>query len=84
MNVPGTNTGHGHVWPRPDGSRVLCGGIGLCAECRVDSETLSTPVTVLVSAELLASLMEEWSEPVQIKISYSSAHGYELIARRPE
>jgi hypothetical protein len=36
MNVAGTNTGHGHVWPRPDGLRARCGGPGLCAECATD------------------------------------------------
>lgn len=28
-----TNTGHGHVRPRPDGVRFRCGGPGLCNEC---------------------------------------------------
>ena len=27
------NTGHGHVWPRPDGVKARCGGPGLCKEC---------------------------------------------------
>jgi hypothetical protein len=31
-----TNTGHGHVFPRPDGVRMRCGGPGLCAECSRD------------------------------------------------
>lgn len=33
---PGTNTGHGHVWGRPDGTRMRCGGPGLCSECARD------------------------------------------------
>lgn len=32
----GTNTGHGHVWPRPDGVKARCGGPGLCAQCSRD------------------------------------------------
>ncbi len=28
-----TNTGHGHVRPRPDGVKARCGGPGLCGEC---------------------------------------------------
>lgn len=36
MNVPGTNTGHGHVWERPDGFKARCGGPGLCKECSSD------------------------------------------------
>lgn len=32
----GTNTGHGHVWQRPDGVRARCGGPGICSECSSD------------------------------------------------
>lgn len=28
-----SNTGHGHVRPRPDGVKARCGGPGLCGEC---------------------------------------------------
>ena len=34
----GLNTGHGHVWRRPDGLRARCGGPGLCRECSRDAE----------------------------------------------
>lgn len=30
------NTGHGHVWPRPDGVKARCGGPGMCSECSRD------------------------------------------------
>ena len=33
---PGTNTGHGHVWKRPDGVRARCGGPGMCRSCAGD------------------------------------------------
>lgn len=36
-NLYGTNSGHGHVWPRPDGLRVRCSGPPLCAECQSDA-----------------------------------------------
>lgn len=36
MNVPGTNTGHGHVWKRPDGIKVPCGGPYICSQCAID------------------------------------------------
>lgn len=36
LNVVGTNTGHGHVWERPDGVRMRCGGPGMCAVCSAD------------------------------------------------
>lgn len=34
----GTNTGHGHVWPRPDGVKARCGGPAMCTECARDRE----------------------------------------------
>lgn len=36
MNKPNTNTGHGHVWTRPDGIVARCGGPAACAECLAD------------------------------------------------
>ena len=30
------NTGHGHVFPRPDGVKARCGGPALCSECAFD------------------------------------------------
>lgn len=32
----GTNTGHGHVWERPDGMKARCGGPGICSQCSSD------------------------------------------------
>lgn len=32
----GTNTGHGHVWERPDGMKARCGGPAMCSECAKD------------------------------------------------
>lgn len=37
-SIFGTNTGHGHIWARPDGMKARCGGPGLCAECAVHAE----------------------------------------------
>jgi hypothetical protein len=34
---PPSNTGHGHVFPRPDGVRFRCGGPGRCAACNEDA-----------------------------------------------
>ena len=31
------NTGHGHVYPRPDGRRTRCGGPGICHLCFRDA-----------------------------------------------
>lgn len=36
MTRYGTNSGHGHVWERPDGMKARCGGPMMCAECAKD------------------------------------------------
>lgn len=33
-------SGHGHVYRRLDGTKVRCGGPGLCPECQRDLERL--------------------------------------------
>lgn len=37
---PGTNTGHGHVWERPDGRYAKCFGPPECPVCQADAATL--------------------------------------------
>jgi hypothetical protein len=36
---PDTNTGHGHVWRRPDKFVASCGGVQDCAECKTLADT---------------------------------------------
>lgn len=38
------NTGHGHVFPRPDGVKMRCGGPGLCKECSKDHARAKQPL----------------------------------------
>lgn len=38
--IPDTNTGHGHVWSRPDELKVRCGGSTMCRECAMDEFAL--------------------------------------------
>ena len=35
-NHYGTNSGHGHVWARPDGAKARCGGPKMCPQCARD------------------------------------------------
>lgn len=32
----GHNTGHGHVYHRPDGVKARCGGPAMCSDCAID------------------------------------------------
>jgi len=41
VRVPGTNTGHGHVWKRPDGKVYRCGGPRMCKKCAADAELVA-------------------------------------------
>lgn len=41
--VPGTNTGHGHVWARPDGVKARCSGTLGCPECKADAKMYGKP-----------------------------------------
>jgi hypothetical protein len=64
MNVPGTNSGHGWVWQRPDGVHARCGGPGMCRECREDKERVVTvaadiQTVYLVAVEEKAAIMKE-------------------------
>lgn len=43
---PGTNTGHGHVWRRPDGVRARCGGPAVCSKCAADAAAIAALGTV--------------------------------------
>lgn len=37
------NTGHGHVFPRPDGVKARCGGPGGCKVCQREAAMAATP-----------------------------------------
>lgn len=52
------NTGHGHVYPRPDGSRVRCGGPTMCKDCALDfaQKSLSTDARDQIIEQLPAIL----------------------------
>lgn len=40
-NLYGTNSGHGHAWPRPDGVKMRCGGVKMCPVCAKDFASLT-------------------------------------------
>ena len=36
------NTGHGHVWDRPDGVKMRCGGPAICSDCAKDLSAMQS------------------------------------------
>lgn len=76
----GTNSGHGHVWKRPDGVVARCGGPAMCDKCRrdklemdresfVDTYSQAKPgeVMKLAAGIDLAFLPEQSSGPRRIR-----------------
>jgi hypothetical protein len=64
---PGTNTGHGHVWERPDGVKARCGGPVICAECSRDYAEFNKAVAKDAEVEHAFSdgpTAETFAEPV--------------------
>jgi hypothetical protein len=49
MPVYGTNVGHGHVWERPDGVKMRCGGPGMCGVCAKDAAALKSAQETLTA-----------------------------------
>lgn len=66
-NKANTNTGHGHVWQRPDGIKHRCGGVAMCKECQKDAASIqmktenelkACPITAL--SEGIEQKMKDW------------------------
>lgn len=58
-SLPGTNSGHGHVWPRPDGIKARCGGVGLCKICSADALLVKVSISEPAQPEPVAEEMPE-------------------------
>lgn len=70
------NTGHGHVYPRPDGQRTRCGGPGRCPACTADGLEAATAWT---AAALDASAAVE---EVRAATQMLAAMGVALLTQR--
>lgn len=73
------NTGHGHVYPRPDGVRARCGGPALCSICgaeyrrklREDGYSIPPESVVLLTPEQIAAALPiEYAEHRRRLIDY--------------
>ena len=68
MNGPGTNTGHGHVWTRPDGMKARCGGPTVCRECsRVAAALAATSEKAERGAQGLTTCNCRWNGDQQVQ-----------------
>ena len=45
------NSGHGHVWERPDGVKARCGGPGICTKCSRDLAAVTKGQTYVTKPE---------------------------------
>ena len=57
--LPRTNSGHGHVWTRPDGIRARCGGPRLCKECARDYAQKMRALGQSITYKEILSALEE-------------------------
>lgn len=60
INMPGgagLDQGHGHVFPRPDGSRARCGGPRICGLCARDLARKNSDAVPIGKRELLIEVM---------------------------
>ncbi len=61
LKAEGTqNTGHGHVYTRPDGVKMRCGGPGICSECSKDLARLQGSTSGSAHPST-ADAEEEWA-----------------------
>lgn len=68
------NSGHGHVWPRPDGFKARCGGPTLCPQCRADqTKVLIIQISAMRSAPLQYVIFQD-NPRVPDLIGYLNAH----------
>ena len=75
------NTGHGHVWSRPDGLKAKCGGPTICAVCAKDAASVATPP----AAAHAAAVSEPWqpidTAPLDRFVLLACPSGYKTTPR---
>lgn len=87
----GTNTGHGHVWKRPDGVKARCGGPGICRECARDfallnrsvqkgADTTAADLIEVMKGQLLIVFLKRLGGEIRIPVSEVDDTGGDLFA----
>ena len=57
------NTGHGHVYPRPDGNKARCGGPRMCSECALDFVRKNSEAPVPIPGPLFVPVLAAPRKP---------------------
>lgn len=86
---PGSNTGHGHIWERPDGIKARCGGPRICKECARDyAQKMRALGQAITYAEVLKIL--EAVEPrddvhgaAMAILRLLQIHGFDVVIPKP-
>lgn len=60
LSARSSNTGHGHVFARPDGSRARCGGPAMCSDCQHDLATKQAAFPELRQMWVLVDELLAW------------------------
>ena len=76
----GTNTGHGHVWARPDGVRARCGGPQICSECAHD---LAIMIALPTAAGLNSPAPAQVREVGRHELSRLIADAFDMYGKSP-
>lgn len=77
-----SNTGHGHVYMRPDGFLAKCGGPGICTECAKDLALLMAhdgyepPTTddLIDTIDVQAAEIERLREALWVVAEHNALH----------
>lgn len=73
--MSGQNTGHGHVFPRPDGVRARCGGPAICSMCAKDQaarlQSEQKPASLEPDDPVQPTDRDRWANDVLTLIGYA-------------
>lgn len=78
-----SNTGHGHVRPRPDGVKARCGGPGLCSVCLYEQQRVDHDATKVTSPPLAPEAPGIWIQTLP-RLGERHGRAFDLVNPTPE